>query len=367
MKIGIDLRLHAYAPGGISRYARRIARSLAGLLEPGTLTLVHHRRDDHPLALSDVRSYAAWTPPHHNLEKWALGAELLPLKLDLFHSTDFIPPAFGAQRLVITVHDLNFLYYPEYLTSDARRYYNDQIGWAVERANAIIVDSEATRQDLHKLLDVAPEGVTVAHLAADARFRVLPSFKISAVLERYELPPDYLLFVGVWEPRKNLSGLLEALRLLHARGYNLPLVAVGRRGWLYEEIFDKVESLGLSAWVRFIENPPVNDLVGLYNAAQLLVLPSFYEGFGLPVLEAMQCGTPVVASDRASLPEIVGEAGILINPEDPAAIAGACARVVRDVELQRALYTAGLARATNFSWRATAKKTLLAYQAALQD
>jgi glycosyltransferase involved in cell wall biosynthesis len=295
-----------------------------------------------------------------------LGAELLPLKLDLFHSTDFIPPAWGAQHLVITVHDLNFLYYPEYLTPEARRYYNDQIAWAVERADAIVADSEATRQDLHKLLDVAPEAVTVAHLAADTRFRVLPSFKISAVLERYELPPDYLLFVGVWEPRKNLSGLLEALALLHARGRDLTLVVAGRRGWLYEEIFDKVESLGLSPWVRFIEDPPVDDLVGLYNAAQLLVLPSFYEGFGLPVLEAMQCGTPVVASDRASLPEIVGNAGLLVNPEDPADIANACERVVRDIKLQRALYTAGLERAADFSWRATARKTLEAYQAALR-
>jgi glycosyltransferase involved in cell wall biosynthesis len=308
-----------------------------------------------------------WTPPHHALEKWSLGAELLPLKLDLFHSTDFIPPAWGAKRSVITVHDLNFLYYPEYLTPDARRYYNDQIGWAVEHAHAILVDSKATREDLNKLLAVDPERVTVAPLAADTRFRVLPSFKISEILERYDLPPDYLLFVGVWEPRKNLSGLLEALRLLHARGVRLPLVVAGRKGWLYEEIFETVERLQLSSWVRFVEAPPVEDLVGLYNAAQLLVLPSFYEGFGLPALEAMQCGTPVVVSDRASLPEVVGQAGLLVDPDDPADIARACERVVRDVDLQRALYAAGLKRAAKFNWRATANQTLVAYQAALED
>ena len=218
MHIGIDLRLHAYAPGGISRYARRLAMELEGQLTRDSLTLIPHRREQSPVDVPGARIYRAWTPPHHRLERWALGTELLPLRLDLLHSTDFIPPAWGARHFVITVHDLNFLYYPQYLTADARRYYNDQIAWAVERADAILADSYATQRDLERLLHVAPERVTVAHLAADAHFRPLPPEDVDAVLARYELEPGYLLFVGTWEPRKNLPGLLEALAQLHARG-----------------------------------------------------------------------------------------------------------------------------------------------------
>jgi glycosyltransferase involved in cell wall biosynthesis len=365
LRIGLDLRLHAYAPGGISRYARRLARALVDLIPPEDVTLIEHRREGEPLALAGAGTYRAWTPPHHAWERWALGVELLPLGLDLLHSTDFIPPAWGARRRVITIHDLTFLHYPDYLTADAQRYYNDQIVWAAAQADAILVDSAATRRDLHTLLDVPLEWVTVAHLAAGARFRPLPAQEIATTVARYELEPGYLLFVGVWEPRKNLPGLLEALALLRDRGVTAPLVIAGRPGWLYEEIFDRVAALHLTSQVRFIEHLPVADLVGLYNGARLLVMPSFYEGFGLPALEAMQCGTPTVVSDRASLPEVVGEAGLLVDPDDPTAIAEACWRLLNDDANHARLRAAGLAQAERFTWRATAERTLEAYQSAM--
>jgi glycosyltransferase involved in cell wall biosynthesis len=365
MRIGLDLRLHAYAPGGISRYARRLARALVALIPPASLTLLEHRREEEPLALPGARTRRMWTPPHHAWERWALGTELIPLRLDLLHTTDFIPPAWGARRRVITVHDLTFLHDPDYLTAEARRYYNEQIGWAVREADAVIVDSEATRRDLKTLLDVPPEQVTVAHLAAGDRFRVLPEHEVADCLARYGLEPGYLLFVGVWEPRKNLPGLLEALALLKDRDPSVTLVIAGRPGWLYDEIFDTIEALGLAAQVRFIERPPVEDLVGLYNGARMLVMPSFYEGFGLPALEAMQCGTPPVVSDRASLPEVVGDAGLLVDPDDPAAIAEACRCLLHDAARYERLRAAGLARAARFTWRRTAETTLAAYRAAL--
>jgi glycosyltransferase involved in cell wall biosynthesis len=367
MRIGIDLRLHAYAPGGISRYARRLAPALANLLDPGALTLVRHRRDVAPPCVPDARIYRAWTPPHHALERWTLGAELAPLRLDLFHSTDFIPPAWGARRRVITVHDLNFLYYPEHLTAEARRYYNDQIMWAVDRADAILADSHATRRDLEAQLGVPPERITVTHLAADAIFRPLPEAQVRPVLARYGLAPGYLLFVGTWEPRKNLVGLVEALARLHARGEKRTLVFVGRPGWLYDRVFARIEALHLQAWVGFIEEVPVADLVGLYNGALLLAMPSFYEGFGLPALEAMQCGTPTVVADRASLPEVVGKAGLLIDPEEPDTLAEACWRIAHDEALRRRLTAAGRRRARTFTWTRTARKTLDVYNAMLND
>jgi glycosyltransferase involved in cell wall biosynthesis len=382
MRIGVDLRLHAYAPGGISRYARRLCRAFVelgargrhadehqrpadGLSPDEQLVLISHRREQTSLVLPGTMSRHVWTPPHHRLERWLLGLELQPMRLDLLHSTDFIPPAWGARRRIITVHDLNFLYYPEYLTADARHYYNDQIDWAVSQADAIVVDSYATQRDLVKLLGVVRERVTVAHLAADERFKLLPPEEVTRALVDRGLTPGYILFVGVWEPRKNLPGLLEALALVGARGYRPPLVIAGRPGWLYDEIHDKMRSLNLEARVHFVESPSVDDLVVLYNGALLLAMPSFYEGFGLPALEAMQCGTPTVVSDRASLPEVVGDAGLLVDPDDVMTIADACVRIIEDPSLRVRLREAGFQQAATFSWRSTAEQTLAAYRAAL--
>ncbi len=367
MRVGIDMRLHAYAPGGISRYARRLARAITRFFQPGGLTLIHHRRDHARLCLPGVRNYTTWTPPHHRLERWSLGAEIAPLRLDVFHATDFIPPAWGARHTVITIHDLNFLYYPQYLTDSARRYYNDQINWAVEHADAVIVDSHATCNDLKRRLHVPDDRVTVVHLAADARFKQLTKANIDPVLKQYGLEAGYYLFVGTWEPRKNLVGMLDALAHLHAKGEKNTLVIAGRPGWLYENIYQHIQTLDLENWVRFIEQPSPTQLVALYNGASLLVMPSFYEGFGLPALEAMQCGIPTIVSDRASLPEVVGHAGLLVDPDDPAALADAMWRIAHDEALRQRLRDTGLARAKVFSWEATARKTLQVYKRVMQE
>ncbi len=362
MKIGLDLRLHAYAPGGISRYARQLAVELTRLLEPGALTVFPHVREREPLDARGARQVRAITPPHHRWERWAWSAELLPHRLDLLHSPDFIPPLRGARHHVITVHDLSFLLYPDHLAAEARRYYNDQIAWAVIHADAILADSHATQRDLARLLDVPPERVTVAHLAADARYRPLPQAEVLPVLARHGLEPGYLLFVGTWEPRKNLPHLIDALSLLHAQGERRQLVVVGRPGWLYDEIFARVQQRQLADWVRFIERAPAADLPALYNGALLLAMPSFYEGFGLPALEALQCGTPAVVSSWGSLPEVVGDVGVLVNPEDPADIAEGLLRVIADPPLSAAVYEAGPRWASRFTWEATARTTLQVYE-----
>jgi glycosyltransferase involved in cell wall biosynthesis len=365
VNIGIDLRLHAYAPGGISYYARRLALALAAQIAPESLTLISHRRDRDPISISGARSRAVWTPPHNRFEKWSLGAEIALLNLDIFHSTDFIPLAWGARRMVVTIHDLNFLHYPQFLDTEARDYYNAQIHWAVERADAIIVDSEATRRDLSVLLDVAPERSTIVHLAADEQFRPLTPEQIAPHLARNGLVPGYLLFVGVWDPRKNLAGLLQALSLWREREKVPQLVVAGRPGWLANEIHDEIASLGLEPYVRFLERPTMDELVALYNGALLVAIPSFYEGFGMPALEAMQCGTPVVISNRPSLPEVVGQAGIMIDPESPEMIAEACRRIAGDAQLREHLREKGLQQAQRFSWAKTAAETLEVYRAVL--
>ncbi len=367
MRIGIDARILAYRRGGIAAYVAHLLAALAAL-DPHTDYWVLHSRKDAERRCPGPNFHVArlWTPPHHRLERWALGVEVARLRLDLLHCPDFIPPAFGARRFVVTVHDLNFLYYPEFLTAESRRYYTDQIEWAVRRADHVLADSEATRQDLIRLLDVPPAKVTTVHLAADPSFRPLPEAEIRPALARYGLEPGYLLFVGTLEPRKNLPGLFGAYRRLLDEGIaQAPLVVVGGKGWLYEEIFARVEALGLRERVRFLHAVPDADLPALYNGAALLVLPSFYEGFGLPALEAMACGTPVVVSDRGSLPEIVGEAGVRVDPDDEAAIAEGLRGLLLDPDLRRRLAEKGQARAARFTWERTARETLAVYHRVL--
>lgn len=365
MRIGIDARIVHYARGGISNYVLHLLEALLPL-DVDTDYYILHSRKDHspPLPGPNLYPVACWTPSHHRLERWALGVEVARLRLDLLHTTDFIPPALGYRRSVITVHDLNFLYYPQFLTAESRRYYNQQIEWAVRRTDHILADSHATQCDLISRLGVSSEKVTVVHLAADPAFRPLPETEARQIVARYGLEPGYVLFVGTLEPRKNLPGLLRAYRLLlDAQVTTSPLVLVGGKGWLYDEVFECIETLYLNEKVRLLDDVSDDaDLPALYNAAGVLAMPSFYEGFGLPVLEAMACGTPVVAADRASLPEVAGEAGMLVNPDDLDDIARALARVLTDEPLRARMRELGLAQAARFTWEHTAQATLAVYR-----
>lgn len=367
MRIGIDARIVHYARGGIRNYTLRLLEALAALDADADYHVLHSRKDRNPpLPGPNFHPVACWTPSHHRLERWALGVEVARLELDLLHTTDFIPPAFGYHRSVITIHDLSFLYYPQFLTAQSLRYYNRQIGWAVRRADHILADSRATKIDLVSMLDVPLEKVTAVHLAADPALRPLPETEAKQIAAKYSLDPGYLLFVGTLEPRKNLPGLLQAYRLLlDAEVTAVPLVLVGGKGWLYHEVFEHIETLCLTERVRFLYDVPDADLPGLYSAARVLTTPSFYEGFGFPALEAMACGTPVVVADRASLPEVVGEAGLLVNPDDPEDIAQELARALTDEPLRARMRELGLAQAARFTWERTAQATLAVYRKVL--
>jgi glycosyltransferase involved in cell wall biosynthesis len=369
MRIGIDARIVHYARGGICNYTLRLLKALAAIDVDTAYYVLHSRKEkDHASLIPgpNFSPVACWTPSHNRLERWALGVEVARLGLDLLHTTDFIPPAFGYRRSVITVHDLTFFHYPQFLTAESRRYYNRQIGWAVRRAGHILADSYATKSDLASMLDVPSDRVTVVHLAADPAFRPLADAEIAPVVARYGLEPGFLLCVGTLEPRKNLPRLFRAYRqLLDAKTTCAPLVLVGGKGWLYDEIFERVQELRLTEYVRFLQHVTDADLPALYNAAGVLTTPSFYEGFGLPALEAMACGTPVVVANRSSLPEVVGEAGLLIDPDDVDDIAQALARVLTDGPLRSRMRELGLAQAARFSWERTARETLAVYQKVL--
>ncbi|MCC7359137.1 MAG: glycosyltransferase family 4 protein [Anaerolineales bacterium] len=365
-RLGLDLRLTYYTAGGIAKYIRNLAAALPRLAPEWAHLHVYRR--NHPVSYAPAaRRVDCWTPVHHRLERWALAAELRPYGLDLLHSPDFIPPAAGYRRSVITVHDLTFLRYPEFLTSEARRYYNGQIAWAVRQADAISADSQATRADLEALLGVPTEKITVIPLGLDAEFQ--PAARPGAdeaELARLGLARGYVLFVGTFEPRKNVKGLLRAYaRWRSTDAAAPPLVLVGRVGWLFDETLAEIARLRLEPHVRRLEELPAAALPSVYRAADMLVLPSHYEGFGFPVLEAMGCGTPVICSDRASLPEIAGDAALLVNPYDETALVEAMARLHGDPRLRAALAERGLIRARAFSWKHTAEATLSLYRQVL--
>jgi glycosyltransferase involved in cell wall biosynthesis len=270
---------------------------------------------------------------------------------------------------VITVHDLTFLLYPQFLTPGSRRYYNDQIAWAVRRAAAISADSVATQRDLVRLLDVPPEKITVIPLGLDPEFAPATAEQATADAEHLaelRLSPGYVLFVGTFEPRKNVSGLLRAYACLRQQRADCPpLVLAGRSGWLFDETLRQIEALQLETAVRRLEEAPDRRLPALYRGAGVLVLPSHYEGFGFPVLEAMGCGTPTVIADRASLPEIAGDAALKVDPDDHQALAAALARVLDDSGLRADMARRGLERARAFTWERTARQTLALYEAVL--
>jgi glycosyltransferase involved in cell wall biosynthesis len=290
--------------------------------------------------------------------------------LDLFHSPDFVLPAVGRTPTILTVHDLSFMRVPQHFVLGFRDYLEGAVTRAVVKAKHILADSESTRHDLVELLDVAPEGVTVLYPGVESRFRPVEDEEaLERVRTRYNLPLHFVLSLGTLQPRKNFDGLIRAFRrLLAVRGgetafAELDLVIVGGKGWMYEDILALVGDARLRGRVHLPGFVDDADLPALYTLARAFAFPSWYEGFGLPVLEAMACGTPVVAADNSSLPEVVGKAGLLVEAGDADALAAALARLLTDEALRVHLVRAGHKRARRFTWEAAAQKLLSTYQA----
>jgi glycosyltransferase involved in cell wall biosynthesis len=365
MRIGIDARLVYYNRAGIGEYIVQLAQALTQI-ETGTdrFILLQSHKDKSSIVKSDkFGRKSLWTPSHNRFEQQALSFEISRLKMDLLHSPDFIPPFRRNCKSVITVHDLAFLLYPHFLTKESARYYG-QIDQAWRKTDHIIAVSEATKQDSIRMLGVPEKKITVIHEAANPIYRQLPPGESTRyVKERYKISKDFILFVSTIEPRKNLPGLLQAYRRLKS-DYKRDelLVLAGANGWLWEEVYETVNRLDLEDHVVFLGRVPSEDLVHLYNAAQMLVHPSFYEGFGLTPLEAITCGTPAIVSNTAALPEVVGDAAMLIDPHDLEGLTVAMMRVLTEKELRDDLIHKGLKRAKMFSWENAAQKTLEVYR-----
>lgn len=364
MRIGIDARLVFYNRAGIGQYIVRLIEALAKIhLSVDEFLILQSRKDeDNIINANGFQRKSLWTPSHNRFEQLALSFEISRLGLDLLHSPDFIPPFKRNCKSVITIHDLAFLLYPHFLTKESARYYG-QIDQAWRSSDHIIAVSEATKRDSIKMLGVPENKITVIYEAANPIYRPLPKDQAKQqTKEIFQLDQDFILFVSTIEPRKNLPGLLQAYRRLRD-DYKREelLVLVGGNGWLWEEVYETVDRLNLKQHVLFLGHVNSEDLVYLYNSARLFVHPAFYEGFGLPPLEAMSCGVPVIVSNTSAFPEVVADAGVMINPHDIDGLTVAMWRVLTEKELRQNMIYKGLKRAKLFSWERAARETLEVY------
>ena len=292
-----------------------------------------------------------------------LALELRRRPVDLLF-VQYTAPLFAPCKVVTTIHDISYEHLPETFNRRSRFQMKLTIRHTARHADHVIASSEYSRQDVIDTYQLRPEKVTAIPLAAPASYKpVTDQSRLNRIREKYSIKGDFILGVGSIHPRKNLSRLISAYAALVKRRDDVPaLILVGKKGWLSDETFNAKELSGLGDRVRFTGFVPDEDLPPLYSAAKIFVYPSFFEGFGLPPLEAMQCGTPVITGNRTSLPEVVGDAGLQVDPFQIDAIADAIEKVLSDEKLSSELSERGLKRAEKFSWGSTARQTLAVFE-----
>jgi glycosyltransferase involved in cell wall biosynthesis len=380
-RIAIDYTTGAYPGAGVARYTRSLVEALTRADRFNQYTLFYGARGldrtteayAHLAALVEGRPNVhvqelGWSPRQLTILwqrlrlPWPVDGVIGPH--DVIHAPDFIGPPHRQGRSIVTIHDLSFLIVPEYADPKLVSYLKGAVPRAVRRADQVVAVSETTRQDLIRLLKVKPERVITVPNGIDPAFQPMPRYYVAsrggALRLRLQLPARFILHVGTLEPRKNLVRLIEAYYTLVASGraYDHYLVLAGRKGWLYEPIFARVEQLGLHQHVRFVDYVPEADLPLLYNMASVFAYPSLYEGFGLPVAEAMACGVPTLTSRVGATAEIAGDSALLIDPLDTASIATGIEMLLERGDARAHFSQLGQARVANNTWDATAQQML---------
>ncbi len=371
MRISIDYTSAARQRAGIGRYTRSLIGALARTDTSNRYTLLvpsdAHSLDDARAFPKNYRLVRAPLNERYLVAMWQRAQIPLPVELlvggtDVFYSPDFVLPPTRARKKILTVHDLSFKRVPETALPNLKWYLEGAVPRAVKRADLILADSDATREDLIQLFGAAPDRVETLYSGYDSMFApVKDAAEFKRVRDTYSLPKPFILHVGTIEPRKNLSRLIQAFSQLPQRR-DLELVIAGGRGWMYDEIYAAPEKFGVSASVRFIGFVPDSDLPALYSVAEMVAYPSLYEGFGLPVLEAMACGAAVVTSNNSSIPEVAGDVALMVDARDVEAIAWAMSRFLDDHQWRDAMRQKGLAQAKKFSWDKSAQQLRAAFE-----
>jgi glycosyltransferase involved in cell wall biosynthesis len=377
LRIGINAHLVSFAASyrqaGVSKYTELLVKHLAKLDEPHDY-IIYWGNENPPPGWGDApnqtlrRSRLPTAKPQIRIgwEQFIAPPVLLRDRLSILHCPVNVVPLAAPCPTVVTIHDLGFMLFPDRYKAAKRRYLHTLTALSTKRAAHIITPSESVRREVSELLKVKPEKITAIPEAAASHFRPLPRLEVADWRKAKGLPEKFVLYVGTLEPRKNLPLLLRAFaqwrKEYPADAREVRLVLGGGKGWLYDQIFSLIQELELYSVTDLPGYIPENELALWYNSARCVVYPSVYEGFGLPPLEAMACGCPVITSNTSSLPEVVGDAGIMVAPLDVDALCAGLQRLVSD-DAERERYAAlGLARARGFSWETAAAHTLRVYK-----
>lgn len=350
MRIALDTQSTLGRKTGIGQYTRSLLAALRRVAPEHEFVELHQSRE-----------VAMRTDRRLRWQQWDVPRRAQVARANLLHVPGFDAPLWKPLPVVLTVHDLIGKLFPQNLPPVSRFYWSLWLPFSLRFADEIIVNSECTRRDVMRLAGLPAERIEVVHLGVDEGFRPLAFEEIEARRARYGLPRHAILYVGTLEPRKGIDTLIDAFAEMVGRHPHHLLLA-GKRGWYWEPILRRVAERRLEDRVRFLDYVAEGDLPALYASASVFAFPSRYEGFGLPVLEAMACGTPVVCSNAGALPEVAGDAALLVPPDKPRALAEALEAVLDDEGLRDSLREKGLQRAGQFTWERTAQGTLRAYQ-----
>jgi glycosyltransferase involved in cell wall biosynthesis len=351
---------------GIGRYVVNLASALKHVSPDLELVLL---RDPaltaQRLTLPDLPALDCAVSPFALAQQWRVRSIVRHARATLYHCAYYLMPYAPGAPSIVTCYDLIPLIYPHYFTATQRLIFRTAHFLALHTSRVILAISEATKNDLVRFFKVDPRRIVVTPLAADSHFKPPSRAAIDRVRQQHALSDRYVLYFGSNKPHKNVPHLIKAFARLGIKD-RADLVIAGQWDERYPQTKDLVEQLNLKDRVRFIGPVQDDDLPALYGGAEVFVFPSEYEGFGLPVLEAMACGAPVVCSNRSSLPEVAGDAALLCEPQDSEALAHAIEQILTDRDLRATLQQRGLARAAQFSWEQTAQRTLNVYQSLLQ-
>ncbi len=365
--IGIDARMYGYAQTGIGNYIRQLLRFIFenDHVNDYVIFLSPEEFDAFPIPNARVRKVKTTARWYGWKEQLILPFTLSREKLDLMHFTHFNSPILYLGKTISTIHDVTPYFFPGHkMKSPLRRAAFRLVFYSsVKKARKIIAVSESTKNDIIRYFRMKDEKIQVIYEGADGQFRLLPKESVDSLRQKYGLNRPFLFYTGVWRNHKNLVGLIRAFKLIREKYRDdLLLVLGGKEDPYYPEVRRTWEEMGLQRDIIPVGFIDQTELPAFYNAATAFIIPSFYEGFGLIGLEAMSCGTPVISSDRTSLPEILGDAAVYFDPDDPEEMAEKIHLVMSDKKLYNVLREKGFEQAKRYSWDKMGKETTEIYE-----